>query len=168
MSRLFAIVVATVTIMITAAVTSALWGLVILPEARYADPTTSSVKNYVPFTDGVDPMLTVCREDAVVASATKRLNDQFLVEMLYSTQCMAAWGRVTRYDDQSAGNSLKMIVYPEVQMNSPRTQERSAVNLQSIYTTLMIEPDVDARVCGLAIVTVNDGVEKTLGTALCV
>lgn len=167
-SRKAAMIIAAGCALITAAATSLVWGLVILPEARIADPTTSSLKDYTAHDNGVDPMLTVCREDAVVAAAEKRMDGQFFVEMIYSNQCMGAWGRVTRYDEQATGNSLKMVVYPEVQMNDPRTQTREALNLQSLYTTMLIEPNVEARVCGLATVTQDDGTTHVLNPAVCI
>lgn len=123
--------------------------------------------NYVQYADGVDPMQTICREDATVAASEERLDGDVLVQMMYSNKCMAVWGRVTRYDGKAAGNSVAMKIYPAVDLNSTRNQERSAVDVQSIYTTLMIEPKVEARVCGIATVSQGDK-EIELGPPICI
>lgn len=147
--------------------TSAIWSTVILPPALAA-ATPTPTDSYLAYADGVDPMQTVCREDAVIAASEQRQDGQFQVQMLYSKKCMAVWGRITRYDDESAGNSLTMLIYPAVDPESPRNQERSAFDVQSIYTTLMIEPDVDARVCGIATVTRDGHDPIQLGPPMCV
>lgn len=117
--------------------------------------------------DGVDPMITSCKNDAVVAASVNRHGDDFTVQMLYSAACMAAWGRVTRNDGRAAGESLEMFIYPEVDRSSPRSQRRKAFDVQSVYTTLLIEPAVEARVCGLAQATI-DGDPVELGPFVCI
>lgn len=111
--------------------------------------------SYLPYADGVDPMQTTCRDDAVLAGGDKFLDGQALIEMMYSNKCMAVWGRVTRYDGQGSGNTLSVRIYPRNDPQSSRSQERTDADVQSLYTTLMIEPDVNARVCGVATVTVG-------------
>lgn len=133
---------------------------------RAVQPTPEEAQ-YVPFADGVDPMTTVCREDAIVAASEQRENGAFLVQMMYSNRCMAAWGRITRYDGNAAGDQLSMTIYPAIDMQSARNQQRDSFDVQSLYTPLMIEPDVEARVCGLAAATVN-GTPVELGPALCI
>lgn len=98
--------------------------------------------------DEVDPMQTKCRNDEVLAASETWMDGKVQVQMMYSTSCMAGWGRVTRYDGKAAGNTIGMRVYPKGDPQSSRAQERSAEDVQSVYTTLMLEPDVDARVCG--------------------
>ncbi|MDQ1131362.1 helix-turn-helix transcriptional regulator [Microbacterium sp. SORGH_AS_0888] len=126
----------------------------------------SAEPSYLPYADGVDPMQTVCREDAVLAGGDKFLDGQALIEMMYSNRCMAVWGRVTRYDGKGSGNTLSVRIYPRSDPESSRDQERTDTDVQSLYTTLMIEPDVNARVCGVATVTV-DGVATT-STPVCI
>lgn len=162
-----AVLIALSTAVIAAVVTSVIWSTVILPPA-VAAATPSPTDSYLAYADGVDPMQTICREDAVIAASEQRQDGQFQVQMLYSKKCMAVWGRVTRYDNQSAGNSLTMLIYPAVDPQSPRNQERSAFDVQSIYTTLMIEPDVNARVCGIATVTQNGEDPIQLGPPMCI
>lgn len=148
-----------------ATITSLIWAGAIQQEAPVA--AVAPAGEYLPFADGVDPMQTICREDAVIAASEVRLDGDAQVQMMYSKKCMAVWGRVTRYDDQAAGNTLAMTIYPATDQDSSRNQTREAFDVQSIYTTLMIEPEVEARVCGLATITQGD---KTidLGPPLCV
>ena len=146
--------------------TSLVWNAIRPPVATIEAEGAGGVK-YLDYADGVDPMQTICREDAVIAASEERLDGDVLVQMMYSNQCMALWGRVTRYDGEAAGNSLSMLIYPAIDLESERNQERSAVDLQSVYTTLMIEPNVEARVCGIA--TVSKGGEPVeLGPPMCI
>lgn len=117
--------------------------------------------------NGVDPMRTRCRDGSVVAASEQRLGDAVQVQMLYSTACMAAWGRVTRYDEQAMGNTVTMRVYPATDPSSSRSQERAVPDVQSVYTPMLIETDVDARVCGLA--TISRGNETiALDPPICI
>lgn len=159
------ILIAAGTAVVTAAVTSLIWSSLPRTEAAEADPAPTST--YLDYADGVDPMQTICREDAVIAASEERLDGDILVQMMYSKQCMAVWGRITRYDGNAAGNSVSMLIYPAVDLESPRNQERSAYDVQSLYTTLMIEPDVEARVCGIATIT-NGGDPVELGPPMCI
>lgn len=158
------------TAVVAVGATSVVWSTLLAPESAEAgqQPTPSATSGeYLDYADGVDPMQTVCREDAVIAASEERLEGDVLVQMMYSNQCMAVWGRITRYDGEAAGNSLSMLIYPAIDLESERNQERSAFDVQSIYTTLMIEPDVEARVCGIA--TVTRGEESIeLGPPLCI
>lgn len=145
--------------------------------------TLASVKSAEPVTaapgleevgDGVDPMRTVCRNDAVLAGANEFFasadgasETKVLVEIFYSNQCMAVWGRATRYDAKDAGNTLTIRIYPREDPTSSRSQERSDTDLGSIYTRMLIEPDVDARVCGTASATVGDEIYE-LENPICV
>ncbi len=134
-----------------------------------ASPATegSHAIAFVAVENGADPMVSKCRLDSVIAGSEPRHNSEVQVQLMYSNECQAVWGRVTRYDGKSAGNSLSMRIYPEVNVESERSQERRARNVQSIYTPMLIEPDVEARVCGVAVITVDD-VELELGPPLCI
>lgn len=121
---------------------------------------------YLAAANGVDPMRTACKDDAIIAASESRLDRQVHVQLLYSNDCMAVWGRVTRYDDRSSGNTLTMQIYPEGERASARAQERTAEGLQSMYTPMIVEPDVEARICGAASLTL-DGETIDLGPELC-
>lgn len=158
-----------VTALVSVSVTSAGWAAALLPLVSGATAATAATPSSPasPPGDGVDPMQTVCRDDAVIAASEQRLDGAVQVQMMYSTSCMAAWGRVTRYDGQANGQMLAMRVYPAIDPESSRAQERSAFDLQSLYTPLLIEPDVNARVCGLASVS-QSGATIELGPPLCI
>lgn len=169
-SLLAAVLACAATAVIAVVATCVVWSTVLLPtpaEAGDETPAPEPTSEYLEYADGVDPMQTICREDAVIAASEERLDGDMQVQMMYSNECMAVWGRVTRYDSEAAGDSLSMLIYPAVDMNSDRNQERSAHDVQSIYTTLMIEPDIEARVCGIATATV-DNEEVELGPPLCI
>lgn len=117
--------------------------------------------------DGVDPMQTECRQDRVIADVGPRHDGAVQVEMLYSNSCMGVWGRVTRVDGAADGNSLSMRIYPADDPESDRSQQRSSDSVNSIYTPLLIEPNVEARVCGIATMTTNGEVIE-LGPPMCV
>ena len=173
-ARSTVVLAVTASVVVTAIATSVVWAALILPPVTAAavasakpTPTPSASSKYLPFADGVDPMQTVCHEDAVIAASEQRLDGDAQVQMMYSNECMGVWGRVTRYDGESAGNEVGMLIYPAIDMESSRNQERSAFDVQSIYTPLLIEPDVEARVCGIATITV-DSEPVELGPPLCV
>lgn len=169
-SLLAAVLACALTAVIAVAATSVAWTTVLAPapaEAGDEAPPVEATDKYLEHADGVDPMQTICREDAVIAASEERLEGDVLVQMMYSNQCMAVWGRITRYDGEAAGNSLSMLIYPAIDMESDRNQERSAFDVQSIYTPLLIEPDVEARVCGIATVS-RAGEKIELGPPLCI
>lgn len=139
----------------------------ILPQASTAEAEPGPEATYLPIENGVDPMQTVCKEDAVLAGGDEFLDGAVLVEMMYSTHCMAVWGRVTRYDGLASGNSISLTIYPRDDPESDRNQTRTDSDLQSLYTTMLIEPDVEARVCGVATVTV-DGEEFVQPNPVCI
>jgi len=125
------------------------------PNAAASAPSPSASSTYVAVENGADPMQSECKNDAVLAGGDKFLDGQVLVEMMYSNSCMAVWGRVTRYDGLASGNTVTMSIYPKGDPESDRTQVRSEADVQSLYTKMFIEPNVDARVCGVATVTVG-------------
>ncbi|WP_120006883.1 DUF2690 domain-containing protein, partial [Nesterenkonia muleiensis] len=92
---------------------------------------------------GVDPMNTVCHEDSVIAASEERLDGSVQVQILWSNECSAAWGRITRWDEQSMGNSVRFIIYPQTEgPESENAQSRDAFDVQSVYTPMLIEDNV--------------------------
>ncbi|WP_068483005.1 helix-turn-helix domain-containing protein [Pseudoclavibacter helvolus] len=144
--------------LVSAAVTSGIWFGVGQLNAEQ-DP-------YAEIAAGMDPMQTICRDDAVVAASEMR-DRETQVQMMYSTNCKAVWGRVTRYDGMAAGNELTMSVYPAVDRDSEHGQSVSAHDVQSVYTTLGISPETSERWCGLATMTAG-GETIDLGPELCI
>jgi len=155
-----------IAIVATALVTSLLWGW-LGPSSVTAGTPENAEGPYLEAANGVDPMRTACKEDSVIAADEARFDGQVHVQLLYSNNCLAVWGRVTRYDGKSGGNEISMKIWPAKDPQSKRSQERSAQDLQSIYTPLIIEPDPEARICGIATIT-SDGETVELGPPLCV
>lgn len=135
-------------------------------EAAEASAPENAEGPYLDAANGVDPMRTACKEDAIIAASEARHDNQVHVQLMYSNDCMAVWGRVTRYDGKSAGNSLTMRIYPKDNPDSGRSQERTSDDLQSMYTTMIVEPDVEARICGVAEMTLG-GETIDLGPQIC-
>lgn len=144
------------------------WNVLQNREAYWANQRPALAGNqFIEPVDGVDPMKTECRQDRVIADVDARYDGAVQVEMLYSNACMGVWGRVTRVDRAADGNSLSMRIYPTDDPTSSRSQERTSEDVNSLHTPLLTEPDVEARVCGIATITV-DGEVIELGPPMCV
>ncbi|GAB2559501.1 DUF2690 domain-containing protein [Leucobacter ruminantium] len=160
-------VIAITAALVSAVATSLVWGVLGGGASRSAGPPENAEGPYLAAANGVDPMRTKCKDDAVIAASEARLDNQVHVQLLYSNDCLAVWGRVTRYDGKTDGNTMTMRIWPMDDPDSERNQSRTDINLQSLYTPMIIEPDVSARICGQATVTV-DGRTEDLGPKLCV
>ncbi|SJN12243.1 hypothetical protein FM113_14335 [Leucobacter sp. 7(1)] len=150
-----------------AAVAALASGLIVGSVSAAAPAEPGSGRHLSEAANGIDPMLTACRDDAVIAASEARLDNKVHVQLMYSNDCMAVWGRVTRYDNQTEGNTMTMRVWPLDDPQSDRAQSRTDIGLQSLYTPMLIEPDTAARVCGQATVTV-DGKTENLGPEMCI
>lgn len=143
---------------LSAALTSTVWlaGL----GNQLAAAQVARVASEVQPADGVQPRSTACTDDATIVASDLRADEQVQVQILYSDSCMAAWGRVTRYDGKSAGNSLSFKLYPAADIESRRAQERTAYDVQSISTPMLAEVTEPRNVCGIARYTADgDAVE---------
>ncbi|WP_168209162.1 DUF2690 domain-containing protein [Agromyces intestinalis] len=116
--------------------------------------------------NGVDPALTPCVNDAEVATSSDRTNHTRL-EIIWSNKCYAGWGRVTRYDEQVSGNSVTVSIYPETAPQGPDRQSATEPNVQGAYTTLVVRPTPQTRLCAVGAITV-DGESIDLGEPLCI
>uniref|UniRef100_UPI000E728B2A DUF2690 domain-containing protein n=1 Tax=Nesterenkonia muleiensis TaxID=2282648 RepID=UPI000E728B2A len=73
----------------------------------------------------------------------ERLDGSVQVQILWSNECSSAWGRITRWDEQSMGNSVGFIIYPQTEgPDSENAQSRDAFDVQSVYTPMLIEDNV--------------------------
>ncbi|WP_150460791.1 DUF2690 domain-containing protein [Nesterenkonia ebinurensis] len=119
---------------------------------------------------GVDPMNTRCHEDAVIAASEERLEGSVQVQILWSNECRAAWGRITRWDEQSMGNHVGFVIYPQTE--SPESENavyREAFDVQSVYTPMLIEENVETRLCGVAYITTDDAEDEIeLAPPMCI
>jgi len=116
--------------------------------------------------NGVDPAMTECVNDAEVATSSPRTNDT-LLEIIWSNKCYAGWARVTRYDEQISGNSVTVAIYPETAAQGPDRQAATEPNVQGAYTTLVVRPTPQTRLCTVGAITV-DGTSIDLGEPLCI
>ncbi|KSW29865.1 DUF2690 domain-containing protein [Cellulomonas sp. B6] len=115
---------------------------------------------------GVDPADTPCVDDAtVVASETRERDTQ--LQIVYSDACRAAWARVTRYDNASAGNTVSASIYRQIAPEAADRQDTTEPDAQSAYTTLIVRDDARTRLCADGAISV-DGVRLELGAPVCV
>lgn len=115
--------------------------------------------------NGVDPALTPCVNDAKVATAQPR-TDNTLLEIIWSNKCYAGWARITRYDEKVSGNSMTVSIYPETAATGPDRQTATEPNVQSAYTTLVVRPTPQTRLCAVGAITL-EGESIDLGEPLC-
>ena len=115
---------------------------------------------------GENPVNTQCLEDAAVATGDTRA-DNSLLEIVWSDKCNAGWGRITRYDAKSFGNTVTIAIYPQTDPSGPLRQEATEHDVQGAFTTLLVRPSPDTLVCADGSYTV-DGKRIDLGDPLCI
>lgn len=116
-------------------------------------------------TSGEDPAMTECVDDAAVAAAENRTNDT-LLEIVWSDACQAGWARITRYDGKAAGNVVSASIFREVAPDGDDRQDTTEPGVQGAYTTLLVRPTPDTRVCAVGEITL-DGAHISLGEPMC-
>lgn len=116
---------------------------------------------------GDNPINTPCIDDARVAATTGRDNPAFLLELIHSPQCDAAWGRITRSDDLDMGNEIRAVIYPLSDPTGPSRQTAVEPNAHSAFTTLIVRSDPTDRLCVTGS-TITDGVASTSARPLCI
>jgi transcriptional regulator with XRE-family HTH domain len=114
---------------------------------------------------GVDPTLSPCINDAKVVTSQIRDSNTKL-EIIWSAQCDAGWARITRYDANVSNSSMTVSIYPETAEQGPDRQTTTEPNAQIAYTTLIVRPNPETRLCAVGAVTL-DGVRTDLGEPLC-
>lgn len=95
---------------------------------------------------GDNPMNTPCADDARIAAAS-RDNPAFLLELIYSPQCEAGWGRITRSDDLDMSNEIRVDIYQLSDPTGPSRQPAVEPNAHSAFTTLLVRTDPTDRLC---------------------
>lgn len=115
------------------------------PHRDYLDPGIAKT--------GDDPAAhPACLADATVGAAETRLND-YLVEIIWSANCRAGWGRITRYDGRSYGNRIAVTTYLRDDPDGPSTQYSDDPDAQSSYTYLIATRSPQERICVKGAVT---------------
>lgn len=116
--------------------------------------------------NGVDPAFTECTDDAAVATAVTGPDDA-LLEIIWSNDCYAGWGRITRYDEKMVGNTVSVAIYPETAPDGPDRQQATEHGVQGAYTTLLVRKTPDTLLCAVGNVTV-DGARVDMGDPICI
>lgn len=153
-------------------VASALTAILVVPLVSPAAPAVASPATgaarapVVEVSTGDDPGVTECVEDARVATSATG-PDNSLLEILWSDQCQAGWGRVTRYDEQYEGNTVTIAIFPETAPDGPARQEATEHDVQGAYTFLVVRPSRDTLLCVEGSYTV-DGAQVHVGDSLCI
>lgn len=114
---------------------------------------------------GVDPAMTPCVNDAKVAASEDRV-DNTRLQIVWSNKCYAGWARIARYDGKAEGNVVKVSIYPETAPNGPDRQDATEPGVQGAYTTLIVRPSPQTRLCAVGSITI-DGKTVDLGEPLC-
>ncbi|MFV2116183.1 DUF2690 domain-containing protein [Micromonospora sp. LOL_025] len=108
-----------------------------------------------PAATGDNPLDTPCLDDAKVATSTYR-NQQFLLEIVFSVRCRAAWARITRADDSALGNHVEVVIYRRSDPDGSTRQEAVEPDVKSAFTTLIVRADPTDRLCASGAVVTND------------
>lgn len=116
--------------------------------------------------NGIDPGTSECVKDAAVAAAESRV-DGTLLEIVWSDQCQAGWGRITRYDGLAAGNTVTIAIYPQTAPDGDDRQEATEHDVQGAYTHLVVRPTPDTLLCAEGSFT-TDGETTDLGAPICI
>lgn len=114
---------------------------------------------------GVDPAMTPCVNDAKVAASEDRTNNT-RIQIVWSNKCYAGWARIARYDDKADGNEVKISIYPETAPHGPDRQDATEPGVQGAYTTLVVRPSPETRLCAVGSITL-DGKTISLGKPIC-
>ena len=135
-------------------------------KVRAADTpgTTEDAPRFV-VENGVDPATTPCVDDAaVVSSETRERNTQ--LQIIYSANCHAAWSRITRFDDQATGNVVSTSIFRQIAPEASDRQDTTEPDAQSAYTTLIVRPTPQTRICATGSLTVG-GKDINLNPPVC-
>jgi len=129
------------------------------PGAAGGDSPLHAVQN------GTDPAATPCVDDAVVVASEVRERDTQL-QIIYSEACHAAWARITRYDDASAGNTVSVSIYRQIAPDAADRQDATEPDAQSAYTTLLVRETPQTRLCATGAIS-DAGERLELGEPVC-
>lgn len=138
----------------------------LLPSLVAAEVSAQSSRARIQVTNGTDPAQTECIDDAKVATGDTRA-DNSLLEIIWSDKCQAGWGRITRYDGLSMGNTVSISLYPQTAPDGPDRIDVVEQDVQGAYTGLIVRPSDDTLICAEGSFTV-DGKRIDLGDPLCI
>lgn len=114
---------------------------------------------------GVDPAMTPCVNDAKVAASEDRPHNT-RIQIIWSNKCYAGWARIARYDGLEQNNEVMVSIYPETAPKGPDRQDATEPGVQGAYTTLVVRPSPDTRLCAVGSITVGTQT-FSLGNPIC-
>lgn len=149
-----------------AALTSAAMGQQIHSlKAELAAAAPVNPKAQIVVRTGVDPAMTPCVNDAKVVASDDRTNNT-RIQIVWSNKCYAGWARIARYDAKAEGNEVTISIYPETAADGPDRQDATEPGVQGAYTTLVVRPSPQTRLCAVGSITL-DGKTIDLGSPIC-
>ncbi|MFL4480044.1 helix-turn-helix domain-containing protein [Paeniglutamicibacter sp. ORCA_105] len=119
-----------------------------------------------PAATGSNVLDTPCTKDGIVVASERRARDT-QVEIVFSHDCKAMWGRVLRNDGRAFGNGMKAEFYPKGDPESELAQWVEVQDTSTALTALVIPPGTRQQFCLEASLTV-DGNPLDLGDPLCI
>lgn len=114
---------------------------------------------------GVDPAMTPCVNDAKVAASEDRTHNT-RIQIVWSNKCYAGWARIARYDGLEQGNEVMVSIYPETAPHGGDRQDATEPGVQGAYTTLVVRPSPQTRLCAVGSITVGSQT-ISLGDPIC-
>lgn len=114
---------------------------------------------------GDNPLDTPCLTDAKVATSTSA-NPEYLLEILFSVKCRAAWARITRRDDKALGNQVEVVIYRRSDPDGTTRQLAVEPDVKSAFTTLIVRSDPTDRLCATGAV-ITDGTRSAAVDPIC-
>lgn len=114
---------------------------------------------------GVDPAMTACVNDAKVAASEDRPHNT-RIQIIWSNKCYAGWARIARYDGLEQNNEVMVSIYPETAPKGPDRQDATEPGVQGAYTTLVVRPSPNTRLCAVGSITVGTQT-FSLGNPIC-
>jgi hypothetical protein len=145
--------------------TSALQGQVTSLKKQLATHGPANPRAQIQVLTGADPALTPCVNDAKVASSEDRTHNT-RIQILWSDKCYAGWARIARYDSLEQGNEVHVSIYPETAPEGSDRQNATEPGVQGAYTTLIVRPSPQTRLCAIGSITVG-GETVSLGDPIC-
>lgn len=115
---------------------------------------------------GTDPISEKrCLDDAQIAASTRQ-NPEFLMKIIFSPTCKAAWGKIERTDTLGHGNTITITTYRSDDPEGPATQRAHEPDVQSAFTNMIVRRDPTDRICVTGSITTADQT-VTSSTPLC-
>lgn len=116
-------------------------------------------------TTGSNVLEMPCTKDGIVVASENRARDT-RIEIVFSHDCQALWGRVLRNDGRAYGNGMEALFYPKGDPSSELAQRVEVQDTSTALTAMVIVAEKTRQFCVEASLTV-DGRRVDLGGPLC-